>query len=887
MKPVYNTLLRFDGIQVTGFRLGVYASFEVYVNTQMNTKTLGQKTAEAAKALDNNTIEVETEGLLDISGPPQPVKLNSMVDIVCNSSQNDIAVKEWKQATLRDPLVISQITDGTESIVNSQGRGTTKLTLQKTSGIWAGLINCTFRPELDTGVKILHRASFKLDVALLPQIAIFSDPQFPQCKNGSTRVSVSVKCEIKNSTEPYAVDWTVVGNSSALVAGQNVGQDPRSYVAQTAFSCLPKDAKNPANMTCVFSNRMNQTRKASIEINIISVNGKHCKADEDWPVTKAGFTAKLRCEGVREGFRLRKCDNNRIWGKEESECVNRDLFSIAERTQVIDKGLGVVYQNAAELFSRLTNATNNTRSISSVSNLNTSINILNNMQNLNTSFNESTLEEIVKSSSNILNVPSNEVWRSNVTHNDQSMAELYLESVKQLISQTNISTEHASEASNVQIKACKLARCTNTLFGVNVSVDGQQGVVKTAGFKNLVNYLPPIQKDTKPNSIVVTISDGNKERRFNHDPSSEVLIQFTLIAPRKRNHEMKCAAMDRNGKWSFDLCVWGGSRNEGSCECQFSSSFTLLLSRKAVILPALREITCVGLAISIASLVSFLMIECLVWKTVTKSVGLYLRHITLVNISVSLLIGNCSLFASAFPGVVSGLWCQICVVLKHFFFLAQFCWMFCLSCLLLYQTMVVWSDLSKGWSQGVCYSVGYGAPFLIVTFTFVSNDGGAEGKYYDAHSCWLTHHSMLKGSFYSFIIPVGIIVFVNILSMALVIVKLLNPVKGLGPGRRKSRSGGQAAIRILRSIIILTPVFGVTWLFGFASLVLDLADGLAASAVFYIFSVCNSFQGLFILLTVSVGEKMVRDALRKNVFATRRPSSTKETSMTMQSSMED
>ena len=77
---------------------------------------------------------------------------------------------------------------------------------------------------MDTGVKILHRASFKLDVALLPQIVIFSDPQFPQCKNGSTRVSVRVKCEIKNSTEPYAVDWTVEGNSSALVAGQNVGK---------------------------------------------------------------------------------------------------------------------------------------------------------------------------------------------------------------------------------------------------------------------------------------------------------------------------------------------------------------------------------------------------------------------------------------------------------------------------------------------------------------------------------------------------------------------------------------------------------------------------------------------------------------------------------------
>ncbi|CAL8302446.1 unnamed protein product [Boreogadus saida] len=219
MKPVYNTLLRFDGIQVTGFRLGVYASFEVYVNTRMNTKTLGQKTAAAEKAL-NNTIEVETEGLVDISAPENPVKLNSMVDIVCNWSQNDTAVQEWNQAT---PKEVSQITNGTESIVTSQGRGTTKLTLIQTSGIWAGLITCTFRPELDTGVKILHRASFKLDVALLPQIDIFSDPQFPECERGSTVVSVRVKCQIKNSTEQYAVHWIVKGNYSELATGADVG----------------------------------------------------------------------------------------------------------------------------------------------------------------------------------------------------------------------------------------------------------------------------------------------------------------------------------------------------------------------------------------------------------------------------------------------------------------------------------------------------------------------------------------------------------------------------------------------------------------------------------------------------------------------------------------
>ena len=416
-----------------------------------------------------------------------------------------------------------------------------------------------------------------------------------------------------------------------------------------------------------------------------------------------------------------------------------------------------------------------------------------------------------------------------------SLAELYLLSVNQLIRQTNISKEHTSEAANVAIKACKESGCENKVFNVSVAVEGHKGAVKTVGFKDLVKLLPPIEPDTDPNSIVVAMSVDSNE-----NPPGRVSIKFRLTEQRQPNHAMKCVAMDAQGKWSSDRCNWGGPREEGFCDCMYSSAFATILSRHTINLPALREINYVGLGFSIASLVVFLVIECLVWKAVTKSVSLYLRHVTLVNISVSLLVGNCSLFAAAFP--VSEDWCQVCVVLQHFFFLAQFCWMFCLSTLLLYQTTFVWSDLSKGWYQSMCYSTGYGAPFIIVTATFVSHEGGAEGSYYDARNCWLTHHGLFKGSFYSFIIPVGIIVFINLFSMALVIFKLLNPAKGIGPAGRKSHSGGHASVRILRSIIILTPVFGVTWIFGFASLALDLAEGWSAVAAYYIFSVCNSFQ---------------------------------------------
>jgi len=419
------------------------------------------------------------------------------------------------------------------------------------------------------------------------------------------------------------------------------------------------------------------------------------------------------------------------------------------------------------------------------------------------------------------------------------MAETYLSSVEMLLRHTNISNPLTKEESNIHIRACRKAESCN-VFNATVSVDAPVGggLVKAAGFKNLIQFLPLDRWNAEPNSIVVTVSvDDDRDRR-----EQDVAIHFRLTSPRPRNHAMRCVAVDDGGEWSFDRCDWGGPSDEGLCRCRGSSAYATVLSKNAIDLPALREMTYVGLAFSIASLLAFLAAECLMWKSVVKTNSLYLRHTALVNIAASLLVGDSSLLASTFPGIVTDNWCQACVVLQHFFYLAQFCWMFCLSTLLLYQAVFMFEKLGKGRYQCVCYATGYGVPFVIVTAAFVTNDGGAEGSYYDAESCWLTHRGLFKGSFYSFIIPVGIIVFFNLFSMALVIIRLLNHPKGGGGGGGGLHGTRRAIVHIMRSIVVLTPVFGVTWIFGFATLALDLADGTVALVTYYTFSICNSLQ---------------------------------------------
>lgn len=59
----------------------------------------------------------------------------------------------------------------------------------------------------DSTINILHKGSDVLDVALLPDIAVFTVPSFPRCKTKTDVLQVAAQCEINNSTEPYIVSW--------------------------------------------------------------------------------------------------------------------------------------------------------------------------------------------------------------------------------------------------------------------------------------------------------------------------------------------------------------------------------------------------------------------------------------------------------------------------------------------------------------------------------------------------------------------------------------------------------------------------------------------------------------------------------------------------------
>lgn len=421
-----------------------------------------------------------------------------------------------------------------------------------------------------------------------------------------------------------------------------------------------------------------------------------------------------------------------------------------------------------------------------------------------------------------------------------TLAETYLSSVEQLIVITNV-TDFTRKYANIEVdksNCTKGSNCTNKVFNVSVVLtlgSLNPDSVKTAGFKQLEKYLPNKDEDKQPNSIVVSTTTENKET-----DEIKITIDFQLLSPRRRNVAIECVSWDNNTRqWSKDGCFWAGPQNEGQCVCNHLSSFAILMSRKPLEIDWINEITYVGLSISIVSLIISLVIELIVWSAVVKTNTLYLRHTAHINISLCLLVADCCFLASSTPKKMTEIWCKTSVVLKHFCYLSMFFWMLCLSTTLLHQAIFLFHNVSKKNYLRFSLVLGYVCPFLIVAITFLTNRAGAEELYFSRETCWLVYKGFLRGSIHTFLIPVGIIVFVNVFSMLVVILKLLDHPKNTEKSHEKEKT---AAKTVVRSVILLTPIFGVTWIFGFAVTALDLTFGTIAYVINYAFTLLNAFQ---------------------------------------------
>ncbi|KAM9842543.1 adhesion G-protein coupled receptor F3 [Aulostomus maculatus] len=807
----------------------IVIDFNMTFVNKVNTQDLERLTNKVAKDL-NVKIVLETRGIVDVVMPANLTCYGEHRTLLC-TFPGELGTPAWH---LKKRQEEHSITNGSESVVMPTTGGS-KLILSKISKLWA--------------------ASAVLDVSLQPQITITASQVFPVCKDKS-QVIVTVRCENNQSSEqspePYKVEWES-RDIKSIQKETNLSSD--AYGAQALIQC---DSMLKPQLTCSFQNRCGEKRNATIAINVITGDDVFCAAEDGWEITKADFTAVLPCRNAH-GQRHRKCNNGPTgawWGQVVSACVNRDVDSVLQSAKTVGIGLGSTEKNVADVFSRLKSITANTQTINSSANMNASVDVLASLRGNLSRIGDSAVDDLLDSSSSLLEESLKEAWLAEISSDNMSLAEKYLSSVERLIDMTNINGSHTKP--NVQVEACTstpLSQCTNTVFSNSVSLLGSDASsVKTIGFKNLQGFFPHKNSSKELNSIVVSTTTEK------HLEEVQVQIKFDLQKRRLKDVMLECVFWDSRSKdWSSEGCDWGGPSDETRCTCRHLSSYAVLMSKTPLKVALLDEITVAGLSVSIISLIISLGIEVTIWGAVVKTEVSYLRHIAHVNIGLCLLVADCCFLASSsnFP-----LLCKVFAVVKHFCYLSMFFWMLCLSSVLLHQAVFVFHKVSK--SQYLRYSLvlGYVCPLLIVAVTFLINDGGADGKYFSKDTCWLVYISWMDGSIHTFIIPVGVIVFINVFTMLVTIMKHLDHPKNIKQCYEKEKT---AAKNAMRSVILLTPIFGVTWIFGFAVLLLDLTDGVVVELANYSFTVLNAFQGLSILLTTCLGDKLVVEALLNRI----------------------
>ncbi|MEQ2161536.1 hypothetical protein GOODEAATRI_010555, partial [Goodea atripinnis] len=157
--------------------------------------------------------------------------------------------------------------------------------------------------------------------------------------------------------------------------------------------------------------------------------------------------------------------------------------------------------------------------------------------------------------------------------------------------------------------------------------------------------------------------------------------------------------------------------------------------------------------------------------------------------------------------------CSAATFFMHFFYLAMFFWMFVSSLLLLYRTVMVFSQMSKWTMLTIGLTVGYVCP-LIIAVTTVAATAPDNGYVRQDQACWLNW--MKTKALLALVIPALTIVVFNILVIIVVLYKMLTR---RGTGNTVQADEKHALAVILRCVAILTPLFGLTWSLGIGTMV--------------------------------------------------------------------
>ncbi|RWS17062.1 G-protein coupled receptor protein-like protein [Dinothrombium tinctorium] len=372
---------------------------------------------------------------------------------------------------------------------------------------------------------------------------------------------------------------------------------------------------------------------------------------------------------------------------------------------------------------------------------------------------------------------------------------------------------------------------------------------------------------------VTTIINSNVIGLMLNDKDSfptNAKVRFTLHHLVKTNvANSKCVFWKAGEfKWSSYGCeVIAWNQTHTTCECNHLTNFAVLMQVRDIKISAaneaaLRIITYIGCSVSIICLALTLLIFILCKSLKGDRIAIH------TNLCFCLLIGEL-VFIFGISQTETVILCRIVALILHYIFLSAFLWMF-FEGFQLYVMLIEVFESEKP-RLPMYYFFSYGIPLVIVAICFSSDPY----SYGTLRHCWLRTDNYFV---LSFVGPVVAILMANLvfLSLALCVIwkhistsvisvtkpnKDENKIKSIRFCYLISYSKAfknQLIRRLwLRGALGLVFLLGMTWTFG----VLYLNQETIAMA--YLFTIFNSFQGLFIFIFHCFQNEKVRKEYSK------------------------
>ncbi|CAG2255062.1 unnamed protein product [Mytilus edulis] len=710
------------------------------------------------------------------------------------------------------------------------------------------------------------QSDWTIDVAVIGKPIVTISPMTTTVHQGD---SINIVCQVVETYgTPSSITWHKNGESF------NGGPDEIIDRANFTYHVLKiSNIQTSISYSCLGVNVAGTGKQATTTITVIQsgISYKYCPTDIDlygkrWNGTIGDTEVIVPCTGDKTGTVSRFCMKDGIWEDPDySRCVRIDLQEVNEQSDNLKNGVEVA--DVDNILQTMTTLTSDNYGELTSGDLEVSSSTLDNVADHASERTDSLvvdqLDEFVSCCDNLLNEKYKPRWEQLRQQNLVGISRVVKAVTTYSKAYTHVDNSVFTklvQKDNIIVQVGKVQNKDVIFPDTSQSLPSwvTQSTTKiklnkaTLGSQQPIGYSSTYYRNISDLFHQYLLVDGGVRLVNSSYDVNSVVIDFSIEpAPSKLNSPLIaefdpiCAFWDfsvlntPNGAWSTvgarlvkitDLAA--------TCEYDHTTNFAVLMSPgktpPADIL-ALSIISAVGCAISLLFLLVTVIIYIVFWRYLKSD-----RSTILVNLCVALILSY-TLFLVGVTQTENKDLCTGMAVLLHYIFLVDFLLMLAEGIEVAFCVLYVFSTRSRvHWLIPVCWII----PVIIVAISMGATK--LEG-YGNSKFCWLTLES---GLLWAFIGPALLVVLINLIILILVLKTMFSSHSMLTKTAKQQAKAG------MRSICVILPLFGVTWVLGVFSVNEDLV-------VFqYLFAIFNSLQGVFIFLFHCFFNRQVRESIQ-------------------------